>query len=73
MRVIALGVIPEVEARSEMRAPSLLDQRAQDGALALAQAFAADLVGSDLPENAAEAFELVPPLFCGFVFHCRNE
>src|ERR1700756_4932038 len=49
----------------------LLDERSQDGALALAQSFAADFVRTNLPEYAGEPFEFVPPLlhYCiGAVF-----
>ena len=39
----------------------LRDQRPQDRALALAQSFATDFVRADLPENAGEPLQFVPP------------
>jgi hypothetical protein len=40
----------------------LCDQRPENGALPLAQTSAADLVGTDLAEDAGQALEFVPPL-----------
>jgi hypothetical protein len=47
-------------------------ESAENGTLALAEAFAANFVGTDLTEDAREALKFVPPGFDSRSVHSRS-